>query len=151
MTHPWGPLAPERMRQAHLGALRLAVTERVGQFAASRMDYEVLRELDPPALAHRMTTELLACSAGPQVYTDRRSASVQLVRFASWWDHFKATHRRRWWMRWRHWQIHYTMREATAVAEIKVEATIAAVFPHAEDLPPGLGPPYPVIWGKRIT
>jgi hypothetical protein len=136
MTHPWGPLAPERMRQAHLGALRLAVTERVGQFAASRMDYEVLRELDPPALAHRMTTELLACSAGPQVYTDRRSASVQLVRFASWW---------------RHWEIRYTVREATAVAEIKVEATIAAVFPHAEDLPPGLGPPYPVIWGKRIT
>jgi hypothetical protein len=140
--------SPE-LQQLQLEVLRVGMTERLGHFAAQRLGYEAYREFDPPALAHRVTTEILARTTGPRVYADRRSASVELVRFASWWDHFKAAYRRRWWMRWRRWQIHYTMREATAVAEIKVEATIAAVFPHAQNLPDVLGRAYPVVWGGR--
>jgi hypothetical protein len=135
----------------HLNVVRAEVTELLGYFAASRMCYEPIRIYDPPAMAHRLSTELLAKTTGPQVYTDRRSASVQLVRFASWWDHFKATYRRRWWMRWRHWKIHYTLREATAVAEVRVEATIAAVFPHAQNVPDVLGQPYAVVWGEPLS
>lgn len=147
MIDPTSPAA----RHVYLDAVQVGVRRRLGDFAASRMRLDVYREVDPPALAFQLSTDLLAKTTGPQVYTDHRSASVQLVRFASWWDHFKAAYRRRWWMRWRHWEIRYTVREATAVAEVKVEATIAAVFPHAADIPDFLGRPYPLVWARPIS
>lgn len=142
-AHP----APE---QAYLEAMRVSVTELLGEFAASRMDYRLRRAYAPPALAHRLAVDVLARCTGPRRYTDSRSASVELVRFASWWDHFKATYRRRWWMRWRRWRVQYTLREATAVATVTVEADIAAVFPHAGVLPPALGEAYPVVLGRTL-
>lgn len=151
MSQPFEPtLTPRGTEQVYLEAMRFGVTEQLSDFAASRMDYQLLRQFDPPGLAHRLSVEILTRATSPRVYTDRRSASIQLVRFASWWDHYKATYRRRWWMSWRRWQINYTVREAVAVAEVKVEATMAAVFPHAEDPPDRLGAAYPVVWGRRI-
>lgn len=144
------PYGRRQLQDAYLEAMRIEVSRIIGDFAASRMSYRLARIYDPAGMAHHLATEILARATGPRIYTDRRSASVELVRFASWWDHFKATYRRRWWMRWRRWEVRYTLREATAVAEVKVEANIAVLFPHAEDLPARLGPAYPVVWGQTF-
>ncbi len=139
---------PERI---YLEAMKFSVSERLGSFALSRMRYELHREFDPLGISHRLTTEILRYVTEPVAHREQATATASVVRFASWWDHFKATHRRRWWMRWRHWGIRYVWVEDTAVAEVTVEASLAAVFPHAEaHLPDWLGPAYPVVMGERI-
>jgi hypothetical protein len=145
------PLGRDPGSVVYLEAMQFGVRHRIGEFALSRMRYEIYPEVDPSGMVHHLTTEILAKSTGPRVYTDRQTASVELVRFASWRDHFKATYRGRWWMRWRSWNIRYTFRTDSATAEVKVEATIAVVFPHAGGLPEYLGRAYPVVWGERIS
>jgi hypothetical protein len=149
MTSPGGADI-ERRRIVYLQALQLGFRERVGEFALSRLRYELWREYDPAAWSHRVVTEVLSRCSGPREYSDSRTASVDLVRFASWWDHFKATYRRRWWMRWRGWRVNYTLRTATATAQIRIRATATEFFPHAQDLPEWLGPAYPVIAAEEM-
>jgi len=143
------PIGP-RPEQIYLEAMRIGISERLGNFALSRMRYELHREFDPMGIAHHLSAEILRCATEPAIYRDRTTATAAVVRFATWWDHFKAVYRRRWWMRWRHWEVSYWWAEETAVAEVVVQATLEALFPHAGDLPDGLGPAYPVVRGKRI-
>jgi hypothetical protein len=143
------PIGP-RPEQIYLEAMRISVSERLGDFALSRMRYELHREFDPLGIAHRLSTEILRYSTEPTIHRDRTTATAAVVRFATWWDHFKAVYRRRWWMRWYRWEIHYWWAEETAVAEVTVRATREALFPHAGGMPDWLGPPYPVIRGERV-
>jgi hypothetical protein len=132
-------------RQAYLTVLRSTFTERLGGFAAARVGYELWRELDPPQLAHRVTTEMLGKATGPRTYEASESATALVVGFATWRDMFKATYRGRWWMRWRRWKINYIERTETKQATVRVQAELAVLFPHAQDLPEWLGGGYPVI------
>jgi hypothetical protein len=138
----------------YLDALRLDMRERVGEFAASRSRYELWHEHDPPMRTHWFTTEVLAKTTGPRTYEAHESATAMMVGFASWFDHFKATYRGRWWMRWRRWRIHYRQRSETKTATVRVEAELALFFPHAAALPifpEWLGQGYAVILRTERT
>lgn len=134
--------------QIHLDALRFGMSERLGEFAMSRASYELRRQLDPPVLVHRFATEILGKATGPRTYEQSESATALTVGFATWWDMWKATHRGRWWMRWRRWHINYVERTETATATVRVEADVAVLFPEADQppvFPAWLGRAYPVV------
>jgi hypothetical protein len=142
----WPP--PGRFELIELQRLRAVFVEDLGEYAARRLR---IRENHHGRDVREITTEFLGKATQPRIYTDSRRATARVVRFASWWDHFKAAYRRRWWMSWRGWEVRYVWVEETAVATITVEATMAAVFPHAQDFPDTLGRGYPVVWAHRVS
>lgn len=150
MTDRFGPPPAGGWTQIQLEQLKVAVAHRLGPYAAQRLRYEVRDQVaDPEDLVQELSTYVLGKSTGARTYEQSRTATASVVRFGSWWDHFKAAHRRRWWMRWRHWRVHYYWREETVVATVKVDADVAVVFPHAQDLPESLGAGYPLIlWAQ---
>jgi hypothetical protein len=140
------PLEPIQYQRLDLDALSYGVKFRLGGFAAARLNYRVRRDPVLHDLVYELNTQILGRKGPRKVYEQSCSATAGVVRFASWWDHFKATYRRRWWMRWRRWEVHYFWREETAVATARVVASIGVIFPHARNLPEQLGEPYSVIW-----
>lgn len=94
------------------------ITEEAGHTLAGMSDWQVRRLFTTWAgdVALSLTARVLAESLPPQEITHQvagwtplhAEGTVPAARFATWWDHFKATHRGRWWMRWRHWPVHYT-------------------------------------------
>lgn len=143
-------IAAESGDREVLTALQMGLSYAVGEFAASRARYGMYRELDPPRLVHRFTTEVLARCTGPQVYERSATATAQVVGFASWWDMWKATYCGRWWMRWRRWPVRYIERSDTATATVRVEADLAVLFPHAQALPEAMGRAYAVVLNPKI-
>lgn len=67
------------------------------------------------AMTVELRAHVLAQQLPPKLLTHYvRESTPQLIkgetpvrRFATWRDHFKATHQGRWWMRWRRWRIRY--------------------------------------------
>ena len=59
-------------------------------------------------LTIQLKSQVLAHQLPPETYRQVVEGTAEDHRFATWWDHFKATYRSRWWMRWRTWPIYYT-------------------------------------------
>lgn len=73
-----------------------AVLVRHAELMALELRAEVLAEHLPPEQVHHTVRD-----------TQTFSGEVRDQRFASWWDHFKATYRQRRWMRWRYWTVRF--------------------------------------------
>lgn len=97
--------------------------------------------------ADTMTAELrsfvLAHQLPPETITQVVDGTTPDHRHATWWDHFKATYRSRWWMRWRGWHINYHTVDVPYSSTVKVVVRGHWTFPDARlnSYPPELGEP----------
>jgi len=122
------------------------IRESVGPFAARRLQASYL----PEHMMIELKTAILACQMGEERIVEERRAKHECLRFATWWDHFKATYRGRWWMRWRRWEIAYANEHHELVARVDVDMTKYWTFPKATiDFPDEFGDHYPVIVNRR--
>lgn len=96
-------------------------------------------------LVDTLTVELrahvLAHQLPPETVVAVVSGDTEAKRFATWWDHFKATYRARWWMLWRRWDINYTTVKVPYEHLTNVTVRGAWTFPEARIYPPELGAP----------
>ncbi len=105
------------------------------------LSVDVLSDRLPPAEIHHTVR------AKQTVTVD---GTVTYDRFATWWDHYKATYRGRWWMRWRRWNVR-TVKEAhpyTVTRDIRCKHHVTVdleryrTYPHATvALPESFGAP----------
>lgn len=131
--------------QVLLHELRCAYRYDLGQFSMDRMDFRQL--LDP--MFAELSTTVLSEQLPTERVTQRRREEVETARFASWWDHWKATYRGRWWMRWRRWSVRQLVdtHEIEAVAAVHLDRFWT--FPKAAVSVPELGDPVRVIQWRR--
>lgn len=99
-----------RYRQVALNQLKVA-TRRVlsAEFAfmADTAEFNVERDYLTDQIVMDMCARVLAEQLPPQTIDYAVRVETTDPRFATWWDHYKATHRARWWMRWRSWSVAY--------------------------------------------
>ncbi len=83
-------------------------------------------------LTVELKSYVLAHQLPPETIADVITGTVQDQRFATWWDHFKATHRGRCWMRWRRqWIINYQTVEVPYRHTAQVTVRGHWTFPQA--------------------
>jgi hypothetical protein len=84
------------MPAATVDVLRVKVNQRIGRVAADHMRVETLRDMVTGDLVAELQTALLAEQLPPE--TVLLEQEITTPRFASWWQHLRATYReRRWW------------------------------------------------------
>lgn len=84
------------MSAATVDVLRVKVNQRIGRAAAQQLDVRMLRDVLTGDLVAELQTVLLAEQLPPE--TVLLEQEVTTPRFASWWQHLRATYRqRRWW------------------------------------------------------
>lgn len=136
------PVTPRLDHLVYLEALRVGNQAGLGGYALSRMSAHQHRPVpDLDRLVVSLTTEMIGRIGLPGRYADEHRGTARVVRFATWWDHFKSVHRHRWWMSWRHWEINYHWVEETVTARLQVTLSPQVVFPQAPDVAPVLGGP----------
>ncbi len=118
---------------------------RVGGYSADQM--ELSRIIEPMML--ELATYLLTEKLGEKRIVERRVVDHECLRFASWWDHWKATYRGRWWMRWRRWEVRYNIEHQPIEARVEVDMTKYWTFPEADIVPAALGAPLGYITNSR--
>lgn len=127
--------------QRVMDMLRVAVRTdplvRLGYFSASQMEISKILHDDMIQFA----TNLLADNLGEEKAIANSRQTEEFVGFATWWDHFKATYRGRWWMSWRKWRINYKIDELTVLGQIEVDLKRYWAYPKAEITPPEFGEP----------
>ena len=113
----------------------------LGAYSAGRVDLRQL--LDP--MMFELSTAVLSERLPTEQVTRRRRETIETARFATWWDHWKATYRGRWWMRWRRWSVRQLVdtHEIEAVAAVNLDRHWT--FPRAAVAVPELGEPVRVI------
>lgn len=141
----------ERIRELILESLPVGLTTGLdfGPYSRERLRMEIHSRLDPHMLALTLSTELLAMVKRDEIQEHHEDVIVVTAAFATWWDHFKATYRGRWWMRWRRWTIRYTESEQVHRVTVRVRADLAAIFPEASVENPRGGRTWPVVLGIR--
>jgi hypothetical protein len=92
MTNPF----TDAPHVVNLQVLKVGVQERVSAQFAERMSVTQDRDRITDVLAMRVTATVLAEELPPVSVTERVAFTVP--RFATWWDHFKATRWERWWV-----------------------------------------------------
>jgi hypothetical protein len=118
---------------------------RVGSYSAREM--ELSRIIEPMMLD--LSTYLLTEKLGEERIVEERVVDHECIRFASWYDHWKATYRGRWWMRWRRWEVRYNIEHHPIKARIEVDMTKHWTFPEADIVPAELGSPMGYITNTR--
>jgi hypothetical protein len=118
----------------------------VGSYSAGHL--EVAQIFDPMLVELR--TYLLSDKLAEERIHESRTEDHECVRFATWWDHWKATYRGRWWMRWRKWTVRYNIEHHPLTAKVVVDMTRYWTFPGADIYPSELGGPVPFIKNQRI-
>jgi hypothetical protein len=107
-----GPLTEMTGGQITLDLLKVTaqrvLTEEAGHTLAAMADWQVRRLFDrwTGDVALSLTSRVLAESLPPAEVSHTVAGwaplhvegTVPAARFATWWDHFKATYRGRWWM-----------------------------------------------------
>ncbi|GAA3751839.1 hypothetical protein [Micromonospora maritima] len=113
----------------------------LGEFSRGRLDLRQL--LDP--MMFELSTAVLSERLPTERVTRTRREQIETARFATWWDHFKATYRGRWWMRWRRWAVRQLVdtHEIEAVAAVDLDRHWT--FPRAAIAAPELGDPVRVM------
>ncbi|MFI7608518.1 hypothetical protein ACIBTV_25660 [Micromonospora sp. NPDC049366] len=130
----------------YLEELRYGLRQDLGSYAAQRLE---LREvLDQMAV--ELTTSVLADKLPTEQVRQYRRERIETARFATWWDHFKATYRERWWMRWRRWRVAQLVDEHLLEAVAVVDLQRYWAFPRAAVPAPQLGEPVRVMVWDRI-
>lgn len=113
----------------------------LGEFSRGRLD---LRQMLDPML-FELSTSVLSERLPTERVTRTHREQIETARFATWWDHWKATYRGRWWMRWRRWSV----RQLVDVHEVEAVAAVDLdrhwTFPRAAIPVPELGEPVRVI------
>lgn len=85
---------------------------------------------------------VLAEQLPPQEITHHVRVWTTDPRHATWWDHFKATYRGRWWMGWHRWEIRYVDTPVWLDRRVTVAVRDHWTYPRATvGLPPSLGSP----------
>ncbi|TDB88314.1 hypothetical protein E1091_15315 [Micromonospora fluostatini] len=123
--------------QVWLEELRSAIRVEVGPYAADRL---TLRKQFEWA-GYELSTSVLADRLSTEHVERNRSVTVTTVRFTTWWDHFKAAYRGRWWMRWRYWPVRQTVAEQTVTVTVAINLERFWTFPRAPVALPDLGAP----------
>lgn len=118
--------------------------EPLGFYSTEQL--ELRRLLEP--MMYELTTMVLADRIDETEIREQRSETVYFPRFATWWDHFKATYRGRWWMRWRRWQVRFVAEDVTVTAKVVVDLTRYHTYPQANIVPPEFG--RPVRWTETV-
>lgn len=118
----------------------------VGRYSSEAM--ELRRIFDPMLLELR--TFLLTDKLGDKEIREERTVDHECVRFATWWDHWKATYRGRWWMRWRRWTVRYNIEHHPLTARVSVDMSRYWTFPEADVYPDSLGAAVPYIKNQRM-
>jgi hypothetical protein len=142
MGHPvTGPLpaAEERiLRELTVGVRRdLAAMPHVAGTAEVAMWLEREYRHATAQVKARILTEELP----PQTVTEQVVCETQRPRWASWWDHIKATYAGRWWAGWwvRRHPPAVLWEDVTQRRTVQVQVRAAWKFPHAPHLPTALG------------
>lgn len=91
-------------------------------------------------MALRLRSTVLTQTLPPQTIIQEAKGFTDQHRYATWWDHFKATHRQRWWMRWRRWDVAYTTDRIPFEGRSSVTVRARWMMPRAPALPDALGP-----------
>lgn len=110
----------------------------VGHYTVQRTELIAMFE----QMAYELRTYVLAEHLGDEKIVETRTEDHECLRFASWWDHWKATYRSRWWMRWRKWQIAYSIEHHPVTARAEINMTRYWAYPEANVPAPEFGDPY---------
>lgn len=152
MTDPTTPLA---MQQVALTRLKIAIRQHLSAEMATMASTAELNTWIAEDLARNLVFELrahvLAEQLPPQTIRHRVRVTTTDPRHATWWDAYKDTHRRRWWMRWRHWKVSYVDTPVTVERAIEVNVRDHWTYPRAAiRLPEEWGRPVMVAtWSAR--
>ncbi|WP_047894532.1 hypothetical protein [Micromonospora sp. RV43] len=133
---PWDiPVARATSQVIVLGELRHQISEEVGPYAAGRT--ELFEQIDSMRLTLAMS--VLAEKLPVERVRKHRREVIQTARFATWWDHWKATYQQRWWMRWRRWSVRQLVDEHEVEATAVVDLQRYWTYPRAALPVPELG------------
>lgn len=118
----------------------------IGSYSAQRAELYYRFE----EMSYELRTYMLADHLGDKRVTETRTEEHECIRFASWWDHFKATYRGRWWMSWRRWDVGYNIEHHPLTATAVVDLTRYWVFPRADVPVPELGDPVRFMQSSKV-
>jgi hypothetical protein len=110
---------------------------RIGAYSAGEM--QLSKVIDPMML--ELATYLLTEKLGEERIVEEHVEEHDCLRFASWFDHWKATYRSRWWMRWRRWEVRFNIEHQPVRARVEVDMTKYWTFPEADIIPSEMGRP----------
>jgi hypothetical protein len=100
---------------------------------------ELIRRFED--MSWELRTYMLADHIDDVEVVDVRHEKHECLRFATWWDHWKATYRGRWWMRWRRWTVNYNIEARTLTARAEADLSRYWAYPQANVTPPEFGAP----------
>ena len=118
-----------------LDEVRRRISEDVGPYAAGRT--ELFEQID--AMRLTLAMDVLAEKLPAEQVRKHRREVIHTARFATWWDHWKATYRGRWWMRWRRWSVRQLVDEHELEATAVVDLQRYWTYPRAALPVPELG------------
>ncbi len=123
---PYDPLEPydSSMDVRTLTAVKVAVTEHVSREFADRLELNSAFDHVGRRVGLRVSAYVLSEELPPATLTDQ--ASFTVPRFATWYDHFAATYRGRWWAR----LLRLDRREVRFVDEPHTHTLTVAVRPR---------------------
>lgn len=134
MAEPTCPDGTYREMSFTVETLGMTTTLDDLPFIAANLRARVIRnELGRSVLWIR--SRVLSQRIPPQTIHQPASGWTDQQRFATWWDHFKATYRQRWWMRWRRWAVHYTTDRIPFEGRTTIQIHGKWLMPYAPALP----------------
>lgn len=83
------------------------------------------------SMSYELRAGLLADKLPPQRVTHRVNDTHTVTFPRTWWDHFKAAYRRRWWMRWRDWHVEHEQHHYTCDHKVVVDIEGHWTYPEA--------------------
>ena len=119
---------------------------RIGTYSSDRLELVKLVE----HMGLELRTAMLADWLGEERIIETRRENHECLRFATWWDHFKATYRGRWWMRWRRWAVAYNIENHPLTARAEIDMTRYWAFPQADIYVSELGDPVRFVESRRL-
>lgn len=84
--------------EVQIRRLRYALQQRIGRQVAESLRVNEYADMVTGDMVAALEVGLFAEELPPTHLDD--VVEFDVPRFASWWDHFAATHRQRWWGRW---------------------------------------------------
>lgn len=99
---------PPSMEHIALQRLKVGVRQELSRemaTLASTAEFSSMIDHVTDRMVLQLRAHVLAEQLPPQTIQHRVRVETKDPRFATWWDHFKATYQHRWWMRWREWDV----------------------------------------------
>lgn len=132
MMDPISPIT--HMQQVALTQLKLAARHYLSRemaTLASTVQLNAMVDDMTDHLVFELRARVLAEQLPPQTIRHHVRVTVDDPRFATWWDTFKATYQKRWWMRWRTWTINYIKTPVTVARSVEVNVRDHWTYPRA--------------------